>query len=87
MCVTLKTFLGRFSLTLYNLGELLHFLHTAYLWLAAPVRVSFRMEGGVNTTELSSVPNRLLLGVSAKHDMMLVPSTCPSLKIIKGLQG
>ena len=38
----------------------------AYLWLAAPERVSLRMEGGVKTTELSSVPSRLLLGVSAK---------------------
>ena len=32
--------------------------------MAAPERVSLRMEGGVKTTELSSVPNRLLLGVS-----------------------
>ena len=41
------------------------------LWLAAPERVSLRMEGGVKTTELSSVPNRLLLGVSEMDEKLV----------------
>ena len=39
--------------------------------MTAPERVSLRMEGGVKTTELSSVPNRLLLGVSANQLQMM----------------
>ena len=39
--------------------------------MAAPERVSLRMEGGVKTTELSSVPNRLLLGVSEMDEKLV----------------
>jgi hypothetical protein len=34
--------------------------------MSHPVRVSFRMDGGVKMTELSSVSKRLLLGVSKR---------------------
>ena len=42
--------------------------------LSSPVKESFRMDGGVKMTELSSAPMRLLLGVSVKTRIRLTPN-------------